>query len=184
MSGPRCLFCRESPLHFGVRLPPRVQPHQRHLQAGLPPPGEQVDAHPGDLEGGGCFLAGDRWLPGPPWTPCSARLHFPVPVPGIMSFPFRCPSQSLLPGPLQALAFPGEERLSPDCPGGLQAPFEVRAALGGGTGRPSSRSTLGQACAAPKPGCEGLLVALWGWGAVPEGASRSSLHQLPFGPLS
>lgn len=26
----------------GMRLPPRVQPHQRDLQAGLPAPGEQV----------------------------------------------------------------------------------------------------------------------------------------------
>lgn len=158
MSGSQCLFCRESPLHPGVLLPPCVQPHQWHLQAGLPPPGEQVGAHPGGLEGGGCFLAGDRQEPGALSTHCLVGLHFPIPLPGITSFPFRRPSQSLLPGPLQAPAFPGEKRLSPDCPGDLQACLEVRAALRGGggeTAQPSSSSTLGQECLAPKPGRQG-----------------------------
>lgn len=37
-----CAVCRAGAVQPGVRLPPRLQPHQRELQAGLPAAGEQV----------------------------------------------------------------------------------------------------------------------------------------------
>lgn len=40
-----CAVCRAGAVQPGVRLPPRLQPHQRELQAGLPAAGEQVGGH-------------------------------------------------------------------------------------------------------------------------------------------
>jgi len=43
---PVLAVCRAGTVQPGVLLPPRLQPHQRDLQAGLPAAGEQVESAP------------------------------------------------------------------------------------------------------------------------------------------